>query len=122
MRPIPLLAAAAIALAMPASAQTPVQTVVMYSYGYSPSVLRLRAGRPVTLHFVNRAGSTHDFTARSFFAASRIVAGHVDDGEVHLRGRRSASVTLIPAAGRYKVHCGQFFHKPLGMKGWIVVQ
>ena len=87
-----------------------------------PKVLYLPAGRPVTLTFVNPAGISHTFTARSFFAASRILSGPVTRGEVNLRSRRSAAVQLVPAAGRYTLHCRIFLHRPLGMKGTIIVQ
>lgn len=121
MRPTVLLAAAALLGAGPAAAQ-PVQTVTLYSYGYAPQVLYLAAGRPVTLHFVNRSGKGHDFTARRFFDSARILAGRADGGEIDLHGRQSAQVTLIPAAGRYPVHCSHPFHKMLGMRGTIIVQ
>ena len=117
-------AAALVALSgVPAAAQpAPVQTVQLYSYGYAPNPLRLRAGRPVTLAFVNRSGNGHDFTAKSFFGASRILSGVVRNGEVELGRGRSASVTLIPTPGTYRVHCGHFFHKQLGMHGTIIVE
>jgi plastocyanin len=123
MRPTLFLAAAALLVAGPAAAQPtpPVQTVALYSYGYAPQVIHLAAGRPVTLQFVNRSGNGHDFTARQFFHSSRILAGRADGGEIELRGGQSASVTLIPAAGRYPVHCGHTFHKMLGMRGTIIV-
>ena len=120
MRPTLILAAAALSAAGPASAQ-PVQTVTLYSHGYAPQVLHLAAGRPVTLAFVNRAGKSHDFTARQFFRSARILSGRATGGEVELRGGQSARVTLIPAAGRYSVHCGHPFHKMLGMHGTIIV-
>ncbi|HEU5285561.1 MAG TPA: cupredoxin domain-containing protein [Sphingomicrobium sp.] len=121
MRPTLLLAAAALLAAGPAAAQ-PVQTVTLYSHGYAPTVLRLAAGQPVTLVFVNQAGKSHDFTARRFFHSAQILSGRVYGGEVNLRGGQSARVTLIPRAGRYPVHCGYPFHKMLGMRGTIIVQ
>ena len=122
--------AAAAALALLGSAghsqagQTtpPIQTVQLYSYGYSPDPIVLTAGKPVTLKFVNRAGKGHDFTAPRFFDSSKIVAGNVAEGEVDLRGGQSTSITLVPTAGRYKVHCGKPFHKVMGMRGDIVVR
>ena len=122
MLKLPLLAAAAVAIAMPAAAQVPVQTVQLYSFGYTPKVIRLAAGKPVTLTFTNRSGDTHDFTAKSFFARSRIVAGSAPRGEIDLKGGQSRSVTLVPAAGTYKVHCGHFMHKQFGMSGTIIVR
>ena len=100
----------------------PVQGIALYSYGYNPDPIVLTAGKAVTLNFVNRATKGHDFTAKKFFSSSRIISGNVGEGEVDLTPGRSASVTLIPAAGRYKVHCGHPFHKMLGMSGDIVVR
>ena len=119
-----IAAGTASAAQAPPIVRTPVQTIELYSYGYNPDPIILTAGRPVLLNFVNRAGKSHDFTAPKFFNAARIVGrnGVVVDGEVDLRGRRSASVTLVPAAGRYKVHCGKPFHKVMGMRGDIIVR
>ena len=120
-----LAAAAALGLAATASAQpvaAPAYTIALYSYGYQPNPIVLQAGRPVTLTFVNRSGKAHDFTARKFFRSSRILAGNVAAGEVGLGPGQSRSVTLIPAAGQYGVHCGHPFHKVLGMRGDIVVR
>jgi len=117
----PLLAAAALAMAIPAVAQTPVQVIQLYSFGYTPKVIRLAAGKPVTLTFSNRSRDAHDFSAKSFFARARIVAGNASGGEIELRGGQSRSVTLVPVAGTYKVHCGHFMHKQFGMTGTIVV-
>lgn len=111
-----------LATAAPAQPTPPVQTINLVSYSYSPTPIRLHAGQPVTLLFVNRSGSGHDFTARSFFRSARILAGRVGDGEVELRGGQSASVTLIPVAGRYSVHCSHPFHKMFGMSSTILVQ
>src|SRR5215210_4533599 len=123
MRPTFLLAAAALAAGSSAAQPlSPVQTVTLYSYGYGPPVLYLAAGRPVTLRFVNRSRSGHDFTAREFFRSSRILAGRADGGRIELRGGQSASVTLIPARGRYPVHCSHTFHKMFGMQGKIIVR
>ena len=117
---IPVVLCAAAAASQPAAA--PVQAIAMYSYGYNPDPIVLTADKAVTLHFVNRSGGGHDFTAKKFFRSARIVSGNVADGEVDLGGGRSASVTLVPAKGRYKVHCGHPFHKMLGMTGEIVVR
>ena len=120
-----LAAAAALALigsagnAQPAAA---VQTIQLFSYGYNPDPIILAAGKKVTLNFVNRAGKGHDFTAPKFFSSSKIIAGNVANGEVDLRGGQSASITLVPTAGRYKVHCGKPFHKVMGMRGDIIVR
>lgn len=100
----------------------PVRIINVASYSYAPAPIMLQAGRPVTLQFVNRAGKGHDFTATSFFRSARILSGHVEDGEVELRPGQIATVTLIPAAGRYNAHCSHPFHKMLGMHTTILVQ
>jgi plastocyanin len=74
--PASRLFAAAAALTLiflaPAAVAQPSQlTVDVYSFGFGPRPIHLRAGQPVTLNFVNRSGSAHDFTARAFFAGSR---------------------------------------------------
>jgi uncharacterized cupredoxin-like copper-binding protein len=100
----------------------PVQVINVVSYYYAPTPIVLRAGQPVTLQFVNRAGKGHDFTADRFFRSARILSGPVEGGEVDLRPGQIANVTLVPAAGRYPAHCSHPFHKMLGMHTTIVVQ
>ena len=117
-----LFAATALSLAIPASAQTPMQVIELSSFAYAPRTISLVAGKPVTLTFVNRSRDGHDFTARRFFSRSRIVSGSAAGGEIELKGGQSRSVTLIPAAGRYPVHCGHFLHKQFGMTGTILVR
>ena len=125
-RPAAALVLAAAAFASGSSAAqpvaAPVQTITLYSHGYNPNPIVLSAGKAVTLNFVNGAGKPHDFTANRFFRASRIVSGSVPQGKIDLRPGQSRSVTLIPTAGRYKVHCGKPFHKMLGMRGDIAVR
>ena len=63
----------ALVLGAQAAAQPAAVRVDVYSFGFGPRPIHLRAGEPVTLTFVNRSGSSHDFTAHNFFANSRIV-------------------------------------------------
>jgi plastocyanin len=104
--------------ALPAPQQV---TITMWSFGFAPNPIHLAAGRPVTLLFVNRSGSSHDFTASAFFANSRISAGAAPDGEIELRGHETRSITLTPRAGIYPAHCSHFLHKQFGMSDQIVV-
>lgn len=123
------LAAALAALALtgsgPAFAQpaaSPATRIItLTSYAFSPSPLRLAAGRPVTLTLMNQAGKSHNFTAPAFFARARILAGSAPRGRIELKGGTSASITLVPAAGTYKVHCSHFLHSGFGMNGAIIV-
>ena len=115
------IAALSLALAAPVAAQPAGQTILVYSFGFSPRPLHLAAGRPVTLTFVNRSGSGHDFTAKTFFGNSRILAGDARGGEIELAPRQTRSVTLVPRAGSYKVHCTHFLHATMGMTDQIIV-
>jgi uncharacterized cupredoxin-like copper-binding protein len=115
---------AAIALAAPAAAQqtTAVLPVELYSYGYVPSPILLRAGVPATLVLKNVSGSGHTFKAKAFFAPARILNGTTMAGEIHVMPHQSKSITLIPARGTYPVHCSHFFHDQLGMHSLVYVQ
>ena len=123
-----LIAAASLFLlasSVPVSATEPAPTssVRLYSFGFQPEPIVLRAGVPVTLVFTNSAGLGHEFSARAFFSSSRILSGAIGpDGSVELRPHQSASVTLIPVRGAYEAHCGHFMHKQLGMSTWVYVQ
>jgi plastocyanin len=118
-----LAAAAALSLAFVSSApaQPAARTIQVWSFNFSPKPIVLRAGAPVTLTFVNLSGSSHDFTARSFFARSRIISGKVENGEIDLGPHQTRSVTLVPTAGSYAAHCSHFLHAQLGMTDRIVV-
>jgi plastocyanin len=119
-----LAAAAALSIigVSPAAAQpAPPVTITVWSFGFAPNPIHLAAGRPVTLVFVNRSGSSHDFTASAFFAASSIRGGAAPDGEIELKGHETKSITLVPGAGTYPAHCSHFLHSAFGMKDTIVV-
>ena len=114
-------AALSLAIAPVASAQPAARTIDLANFSFSPKPIHLAAGQPVTLTFVNRSGSSHDFTANTFFRTSRILRGDAAEGKVELGPREPRSVTLIPRAGVYKAHCSHFFHKQMGMADQIIV-
>ena len=119
---LPLLALAAPGAAAGAPAET--VSVALSSFHFEPSAIHLKAGAPVTLHLVNAGNAGHDFTAPAFFAAARIApddAGLVRDGSVELHGGQTRDIHLTPARGRYKLKCGHFLHKTMGMSGTILV-
>ena len=116
----PMLALMLIAPA-PAAAPTATATITLSSYRFSPGPIYLAGGVPVRLVFVNSAGKNHDFTAREFFRASRILAGRANGGEVSIDAGKTKVIDLIPARGSYKVHCGKFGHSMLGMSTMIIV-
>ena len=109
-------------LAAPANAAPKARaTIILTSHRYTPAPIYLAGGVPVRLILVNRAGKTHDFTAPTFFRAARLLRGRAPGGEVRLGAGRSAVIDLVPVRGTYKVHCGEFGHKILGMSTMIIV-
>lgn len=110
-----------LAVASPAVAQPQAITIGVYSFGFSPKPIRLRAGQPVTLTFVNQSSHGHDFTAPQFFASSAITAGAAPGGKIPLAGNQTRSITLTPRAGTYPAHCSHFLHSSMGMTTTIVV-
>jgi uncharacterized cupredoxin-like copper-binding protein len=113
-------------LALPASSVTaqpamPTVNITLASHYYQPNPIYLAGGVPVRLIFQNRSGKTHDFKAHEFFARARFISGSAPSGEVDLEKGRGTVIELIPARGRYKVHCSQPFHTMLGMTGRIIV-
>lgn len=116
------IAALSLVSVSPAAAQPAAAiTIYAWSYNFAPKPIHLRAGRPVTLTFVNRSNGSHDFTAERFFASSRIISGAAPGGEIDLHGGETKSVTLVPRAGSYNAHCSHFLHKQMGMRDRIVV-
>ena len=118
-----IAAAAALSLASSPSAQAqPAQLRIdLTNFSYAPQPIHLAAGRPVTLTLVNRSSGGHDFTARKFFASSKIIAGAAPRGRIEVPERAVRTITLVPRAGRYNVHCSHFLHKQFGMQTVIVV-
>jgi plastocyanin len=104
-----------------AAAQPAAVTIQVQSFSYNPTPIHLKAGVPTTLTFVNAAGTGHDFTAKDFFAHSRISAGAAPGGEIDLKGHETKTITLVPQAGTYHAHCSHFMHKQMGMETSIIV-
>ena len=128
-----LLAALLLAppLAVPASAQEPEWRqsadfdVLLKPYAYEPAMLRLEAGRPVRLRFVNSGQRALSFSAPAFFRAARIRSGDRDDladGSFRLAAGERRTILLVPAAGRYRMRSDSLFHRLLGMSGRIIVE
>ena len=115
------LAGLSLALASPVVAQPAAYRIQVASYSFAPHPIHLAAVQPVTLVFANVSGNGHDFTAKEFFAASRIISGAAPGGEIELRGGETKSITLVPAAGTYKAHCSHLMHSMFGMTDQIIV-
>ena len=122
-----LLAAAS--LAGPAHAQewrdAPEYDVLLTSYDIVPGTIRLKAGEPVRLRFVNNSNQKHDFSARAFFRAAQLRrrdAALVADGRLEVPPLATETIVLVPKAGRYRISSSNLLHRVLGMTGTIVVE
>ncbi len=96
--------------------------VQLSSFDFTPSTIRLAAGRPMVLHLVNSGDGGHNFAAPEFFAAAQGVSGPVREGRVEVAGHQSADITLTPARGTYRLRCTHTLHTAFGMSGEIVVE
>lgn len=100
-------------------------SVQLTSYRITPATINLKRGQAYILDIENDAGSSHDFSAREFFASSAMAAedrAKAERGEVELKGHQKSSVLLTPGkAGDFEFHCGHPFHAMLGMRGVIHV-
>lgn len=106
-------------------AHAPRVEVSLSSFKYAPKTIRLKAGQPVILRFVNQADGGHDFTARSFFEMAAVRGpdrADTADGKIDLKGGQRREIALVPKAGRYQVKCTHSFHTLLGMTGQIIVE
>ncbi|WP_129792280.1 cupredoxin domain-containing protein [Sphingosinicella sp. CPCC 101087] len=129
MRPVLLLLA--LLLAGPAAAQQPEwraareYEVLMRPFAFEPKTIRLEAGRPVRLRFLNQGQATYSFSAGDFFRAAHVRARDAEliaDGHLQVAPGEQKVIALVPAAGRYRARSGNFLHRLLGMSAEIVVQ
>jgi plastocyanin len=118
-------------LAGPAAAQepewraAPEYDVLLRPWAYEPNPIRLEAGRPVRLRFVNQGQATHSFSAGEFFRSARVRSRDSDglgDGEFRLRPGERRTIALVPAPGRYRVRSANIIHRLLGMSAEIIVE
>jgi plastocyanin len=124
-----LLLLSLIFLAAPAAAQdwrvAPEYDVLLTSYDISPSQLRLKAGEPVRLRFVNNSNERHRFSAPGFFRSAQLRrrdSAMVKGGAIDVRALSTQTVVLVPKKGRYRMTGGNLFRRVLGMGGTIIVE
>ena len=126
------LALAGLLLAAPAFAQrepewraAPEADIILHPFEYEPRLIRLEAGRPVRLHFVNNGRASLSFSAPAFFRAARVRrrdAGFVAGGRLRLAPGERRTVALVPAPGRYRARSANLTHRLRGMSARIVVE
>jgi len=119
----------ALLLASPAAAQdwrtAPEYDVLLTTYDIQPGEIRLRAGEPVRLRFVNTTNQGLSFSAGGFFRNAQLRrrdSALVRDGSIEVPPLSTRTVVLVPKAGRYKATGANFLHRLLGMSGRIIVE
>jgi plastocyanin len=113
----------------PAPAQewrlAPEYDVLLSSYDIAPRVIRLKAGEPVRLRFVNNTTRGHSFSAKDLFRSAQIRrrdADMVKDGRITVPALSAETIAFVPKAGRYKAGAPSFIHRLLGMKATVIVE
>src|SRR6185295_2217147 len=124
--------AAALAAPAPAVAQSepewrtaPEADILLHPFFYEPRTIRLAAGRPVKLHFVNNGRARLSFSAPAFFRAAQVRrrdAARLRDGRFGLAPGERLTVALVPAPGRYPARSYHLLHRLRGMTATIVVE
>lgn len=126
------LVLAGLILAAPASAQrepewraAPEADIILHPFEYEPRLIRLEAGRPVRLRFVNNGRASLSFSAPGFFRAARVRrsdAASLAGGRLRLAPGERRTIALVPAPGRYRARSANLLHRLRGMNALIVVE
>jgi hypothetical protein len=113
----------------PAAAQewtlAPEYDVLVTSFEIRPQVIRLKAGEPVRLHFVNNSEQPHVFSAPAFFRSVDLRGrdrGLIRHGALRLPPLSDETIAFVPRAGRYAVSGDNLLRRVIGMRARIVVE
>jgi len=124
-----LLLPLALLLTSPVAAQewrmAPEYDVQLSTYDIQPAEIRLRAGEPVRLRFVNNSNQGLRFSAGEFFRSAQLRRRDselVRGGDVEVPALSTRTIVLVPKAGRYKAAGANLLHRLLGMRGRIIVE
>ena len=118
-------------LGMPAAApaqdwrMAPEFDVQLSTYDIQPGEIRLKAGEPVRLRFVNNSNKGLKFSAGDFFRAAQMRrrdARLVRGGAVEVPPLSTRTVVLVPRPGRYRAGSRNRLHRLRGMTARIVVE
>ena len=128
-----ILFLSALALAAPASAPAAAQDwrfapeydVLITSFEIQPRVIRLRAGEPVRLRFVNNSEQPHRFYAPAFFRSAELRGRDrklLRRGGLDVAPLSDETIAFVPRKGRYTVRGDNLFRRIIGMTARIVVE
>lgn len=107
-------------------------TITVKSVYFEPYDLKLTAGVPVVLEYVNDGTMKHDLVIDGINEIDAVVAaGSSKDpappmkpGSVRLVAEKGQSVrvTFIPRAGKFDFYCSDAGHRGAGLRGTILVE
>lgn len=118
-------AAAAAQAAQPEWRQAAEHQILLRPNVFEPEEIRLTAGIPTRLVFVNNSRTALSLSAEGFFEAASIRAGDdrlVDHGAMVLQPGETRAVTVVPAPGRYRMRSRNWLRRLVGMSALIVVE
>ena len=95
------------------------------SFDIEPATIRLKAGEPVRLRFVNLSSTGYRLSAPRFFQASQLRPRDgraLSGGSVAVGAGDTREILLVPSPGRYSLRSSNLFHRVMGMSGTIVVE
>ncbi len=110
-RPFYHLLLVSLALLLAACGKQPGEaTLKIEEMRFSQTELQVEAGKPVTLHIVNKDGYSHAFDMDAF------------DIHTPLAANETVAITFTPEVpGSYSFYCGSPGHKAAGMVGTLLV-
>ena len=127
-----LALAALLLLAGPAAAQrepewriAPEVDILLHPFRYEPREIRLVAGRPTKLRFVNNGRANLSFSAPDFFRAAQVRRRDergLSGGGFRLAPGERRTIALVPAPGRYRARSAYLLHRLRGMTALIIVE
>ena len=103
----------------------PEYDVLLSTYDIQPGEIRLKAGEPVRLRFVNTSNTGLRFSAGDFFRDSKFRrrdSALIRGGSLVVPPLSTRTIVLVPKAGRYKATGANLLHRLLGMSGRIIVE
>jgi hypothetical protein len=101
------------------------QDILLHPFRYEPRVIRLQAGRPVLLQFVNNGQAWLSFRAPRFFAAAQVRRGdraRIRNGGFRLAPGARLRISLVPARGHYHAWSSYLVQRLRGMTARIIVE
>jgi hypothetical protein len=122
---LPLAAASAPNQREPEWRTAPERDVLLRPWRIVPTSIRLQAGRPIKLRFVNQGQATHSLSATDFFRSARLRGRDRDVAErggLRLAPGERRTIALVPARGRYSMGSRNATQWALGMRGLIIVE